>query len=444
MAASKTPTIQHCESKARENDSVVANMDRALLTQHGSFPYFALVAFDIGGILRLLLLLLAAPSAWISRHLLSESAEVRVLVFACFARVKVRNIQSAANAVLPKHYSEDLHPDTWRVLSSCGGRKCVVTVNPRIMVEPFLKNYLDVDAVLGVLAGEEKAVAVGKVFEDSSVPEIGIGDVETSDFLFMNLCKEKYTVPSKPRIRPVKPDELPKPVIFHDGRLVQKPTPLTALLIILWFPIAVPLTILRVIFTTQTPLSLTYYIFHILGCPITVKGAPPPKAKNSNGVAFVCSHRSLVDSVAVSAAIGRSTTSVAYSIARLTEIASPVKTRRMTRNRAHDAKIIRESFSPKEQQLTDEIVPVVVNLRVGHKWLDMFFAMSPRPKYEVTFLDKLSPERTCGGSGKSCYEVANNLQEMIGRALKFEYTNLTRKDKFRMLAGTDCLVGEKR
>ncbi|EYU18346.1 hypothetical protein MIMGU_mgv1a005163mg [Erythranthe guttata] len=494
MAASKTPTIKQCVSKGRENDSVVAEMDRALLTQCGSFPYFALVAFDVGGVLRLLILLLAAPLAWICRHLVSESAEVRVLVFACFAGVRIKDIKSAANAVLPKHYSEDLHPDTWRVLSACGGRKCVVTVNPRIMVEPFLKNYLDVDFVLGteilswrgvatgfvaapgVLSGEAKVVAVGKVFEDSSVPEIGIGDVETSDFLFMNLCKEKYTVPSKPRIRPVKPEDLPKPVIFHDGRLVQKPTPLTALLIILWFPIAVPLSILRAIFVALSPLSLTYYIFHIIGCPITIKRAPPPKAKNSNGVAFVCSHRSLIDSTIVSAALGRSTTSVAYSIARLTEIVSPVKTRRLTRNRVDDAKIIsdilksghdlvifpegttcRENyllrFSSLFAELTDEIVPVAVDLRVGvfypttvrgRKWLDMFFfAMNPRPEYEVTFLDKLSPERTCGGSGKSSYEVANNVQETIGRALEFECTNLTRKDKYRMLAGTDGLVGKK-
>ncbi|KAL8486617.1 hypothetical protein ACS0TY_023344 [Phlomoides rotata] len=34
--------------------------------------------------------------------------------------VKVSVIKSAAKVVLPKHYSEDLHPETWRVFSSCG------------------------------------------------------------------------------------------------------------------------------------------------------------------------------------------------------------------------------------------------------------------------------------------------------------------------------------
>ncbi|KAL8491027.1 hypothetical protein ACS0TY_022879 [Phlomoides rotata] len=38
--------------------------------------------------------------------------------------------------------------------------------------------------------------------------------------------------------------------------------------------------------------------------------------------------------------------------------------------------------------------------------------MNPRPTYEVTFLNKLSPEQTCM-AGKSRYEVANNVQEMI-------------------------------
>lgn len=87
----------------------------------------------------------------------------------------------------------------------------MVTVNPRIMVEPFLKNYLGVDLVLGteieswkgiatglvaapgVLASEAKAVAVMKAFGTSSEPEIGICDTET-DSSFLNLCKVKLFI----------------------------------------------------------------------------------------------------------------------------------------------------------------------------------------------------------------------------------------------------------
>ncbi|KAL2230070.1 glycerol-3-phosphate 2-O-acyltransferase 6-like [Sesamum indicum] len=490
---SKIPTIYQCDSKGRENQTIAADMHGTLLIDRSLFPYFALIAFDVGGILRLLLLLLTAPLAWFLHHFVSESAGIRVLVFASFAGVKVSEIESAANAVLPKHYSEDLHPETWRVLSSCG-RKCVLTESPRIMVEPFLKNYLGVDLVLGteisswwgvatgfmarggVLVGEQKAMALRKAFESSLAPEIGIGDSE-ADFAFMNLCKEKYIVPSEQRVRPVKQVELPKPVIFHDGRLVQKPSPLIALLIIVWFPIGVLLSVSRVLIGSNSPISLFYYIIQLTGCKILVKGTPPPNAKNSRrtGVAFICSHKTVMDPLFVSAVLGRNTTCISYSVSRLTEFLSPIRNCRLTRERSKDAKIIKDileegwdlvmcpegttcrepyllRFSSLFAELTDEIVPVAINIRTsmfhgstarGRKWLDIFFFfMNPLPVYEITFLDKLSPDQTCS-AGKSSFDVANNVQEMIGTVLKFKCTKFTRKDKYRMLAGTDGLVGGK-
>lgn len=149
-------TIYQCDSNGRENHTVVAGMDGTLLTGRSSFAYFALIAFDVGGVLRLLLLLLAAPFVGLLYHFVSKSAGIKVLVFTTFAGVKVSAIKSAARAVLPKHYSDDLHPETWRVFSSCA-RKCVLTANPRIMVEPFLKNYLDVDVVLGTRSHHSRA-----------------------------------------------------------------------------------------------------------------------------------------------------------------------------------------------------------------------------------------------------------------------------------------------
>lgn len=180
-------------------------MDGTLLVGRSSFAYFALIAFDVGGILRLLLLLLVSPFAAFLYHFVSESAGIKVLIFATFAGVKLSAINSAARAVLPKHYSEDLHPATWRIFSSCG-RKCVLTANPRVMVEPFLKNYLDVDVVLGteissfkgfatgfvarggVLVGKKKVDALKKAFGNDGAPDVGIGD-RRSDFPFMRFCK---------------------------------------------------------------------------------------------------------------------------------------------------------------------------------------------------------------------------------------------------------------
>lgn len=202
--ATRFPDISRCESDGREKSTIVADMDGTLLIGRSSFPYFALVAFEVGGVLRLLLLVLASPLAGLLYYFISESAGIRVLIFATFAGARVSDIESVARAVLPKFYSGDIHPEAWRVFSSCGTR-CVLTANPRIMVEPFLRDYLGADLVIGteisslrgratglvsspgVLVGMNKANALQKAFPTTQ-PEIGIGDRKT-DFPFMQLCK---------------------------------------------------------------------------------------------------------------------------------------------------------------------------------------------------------------------------------------------------------------
>ncbi|XP_057783478.1 glycerol-3-phosphate acyltransferase RAM2-like [Salvia miltiorrhiza] len=486
----RIPTIYECDSNNRQNHTVVSDMDGTLLVGRSSFAYFALIAFDVGGILRLLLLLLAAPFVGLLYYFVSESAGIKVLIFATFAGVKVSSIKSAARAVLPKHYSDDLHPETWRVFSSCG-RKCVLTANPRIMVEPFLNNYLEVNVVLGteissfkgiatglvaapgVLVGENKAVALRKAFGDQEMPHVGMGDRDT-DIPFLKLCKEKYMVPARPGTRPVRAETLPKPVIFHDGRLVQKPTLSRALLITLWLPFGIILSILRVFFLSLLPISIGHRYMILLGCSVTIRGAPK-HFSGGKGVVFVCNHRTVIDAAMVSGGLRRMTTTVSYSVARFTEIISPIKTSRLTRDRATDARLIQQildqgkflvmcpegttcrepyllRFSALFAELTDRIVPVAISIKTGmfhgstargHKWLDPFFYyMNPFPAYEVTFLNMLPPDRTCK-AGKSSFDVANNVQEMIANTLSYTCTTLTRKDKYRVLAGTDGLVDTK-
>lgn len=183
----------------------MTDMDGTLLCGRSSFPYFALVAFEVGGPLRLLFLLLASPIAGILYYFISESAGIGVLIFATFAGMRVSDIESVARAVLPKFYSSDLHPETWRVFSSCG-KRCVLTANPRIMVEAFLREYLGADIVIGteigvykgratglvkspgILVEKNKADALEKVFSDGPMPDIGLGDRKT-DYPFMRLCK---------------------------------------------------------------------------------------------------------------------------------------------------------------------------------------------------------------------------------------------------------------
>lgn len=204
MAITSFPAVVKCNSTGRENHTVVADMDGTLLRGRSSFPYFALVAFEVGGILRLLFLLLLSPLAGILYYFVSESAGIKVLIFATYAGMKVSDIEMVARAVLPKFYSSDLHPESWRVFSACG-KRCVLTANPRIMVEAFLKDFLGTDLVLGteictykgratgfarqpgILVGKNKADALKKAFGEAQ-PELGLGDRHT-DYPFLELCK---------------------------------------------------------------------------------------------------------------------------------------------------------------------------------------------------------------------------------------------------------------
>lgn len=275
-----------------------------------------------------------------------------------------------------------------------------------------------------------------------------------------------------PRVKPVTNDRLPKPVIFHDGRLVHKPTPLVALIILLWIPIGFTLACVRLGFGALLPLRTGSYVSRALGLRLTVKGSPPPpvhKSKAQSGVLFVCSHRTLFDPVFLSAALGRPIPTVTYSVSRLTEIISPIKTIRLTRNRDTDAARVKKllavgdvaicpegttcrepfllRFSGMFGELTDELVPVAMVCRLsmfygttarGWKGMDpIYFMMNPRPSYEITFLNKLPKELTCGSGKYSSHQVANYIQRLIAAALSYECTTLTRKDKYRALTGRE-------
>ncbi|CAI0386613.1 unnamed protein product [Linum tenue] len=488
-APAKFPTVDNCDSTGRENHTVVADMDGTLLIARSSFPYFALVAFEAGGVLRLLLLLLASPLAAVLYHLVSERASIQVLIFSTFAGMRVADIESVARAVLPKFYTADLHPESWRVFSACG-RRVVLTANPRVMVEPTLRGFLGADLVLGteiaafrgratgfvkggaagVLVGESKAHALRGALGEDCQPEVGLGDRRT-DEPFMALCKEGFMVPPDPEVRPVSADNLPRPVVFHDGRLVQKPTPLTALLTLLWLPVGFPLACLRVAAGSLLPMPIVYHAFTALGVRVTVRGNPPPPS-SSSGVLFVCSHRTLLDPIFLSAALGRPVPAVVYSVSRLSELISPIRTVRLSRDRAADAAMIRKllaegdlaicpegttcrepfllRFSALFAELTDEIVPVAMVNRMGmfhgtaaRGWKGMdpfYFFMNPSPAYEVTFLSKLPAELTCGSGRKSGHEVANYIQRVIAATVSYECTSFTRKDKYRALAGNDGII----
>ncbi|PIA54697.1 hypothetical protein AQUCO_00900929v1 [Aquilegia coerulea] len=437
-------------------ESVVSELEGTLLKDPDPFSYFMLVAFEASGVIRFAILLMAWPILHLLDILGMGDAGLKLMIFISVVGVRECEIESVARAVLPKFYMDDVDLGAWRVFS-CYKKRLVVTRSPRVMVERFVKEHLGADEVIGIeLQVNRFGFATGLVKDD-------IG-------LILNRVKV-YFKDEQPTVGLVRPH----PVIFHDGRLVNRPTPSMALLTLLWLPLGILLATMRII----VGLSLVwrvhpYTISRIIGSKLVVKGQlPPPLSSSNSGVLFVCTHRTLMDALVLSVVLQRKIPAVTYSLSLFSEIISPIPTLRLTRKRNIDAEIIKKSlskgdlvvcpegttcrepfllrFSALFAELTNHIVPVAMTYRVGFfhattargwKALDpIFFFMNPRPEYEVTFLNQLPMEATCA-SGKSPHDVANYVQRILAATLGFQCTNFTRKDKYIILVGNDGTVSD--
>ncbi|CAA7024475.1 unnamed protein product [Microthlaspi erraticum] len=400
------------------------------------------------------------------------------MIFVATTGVRESEMELVARSVLPKFYMDDISMDTWRVFSSCK-KRVVATRMPRVMVESFAKEHLRADEVIGselIVNGfcfftgliretnidQSVMNHVANLFVDQRY-QLGLGrPASEASTTFLSLCEDHIHEP----VHWNHPDnqlelQPPKPVIFHAARFHKRPTPATALLIFLWFPFGIVLSAIRILVVFILPMMAIPYVIGISGGRVIVKGKPPT-AGDSGGLLLVCNHRTMIDPVVISYALGRSMAVITSNLPRIFDTLSPVPIVRITRIRDLDAAKMKQvlskgdlllcpegttcyqpfvlRFSALFAELTHKIVPVAINCRVGffqtsaRSWvgLDLIFLfMNPTIVYEVTFLNQLPLEATCS-SGRSPYDVANHVQRILAAKLGFQCTNSGRSDKHKI------------
>ncbi|PKI33635.1 hypothetical protein CRG98_045991, partial [Punica granatum] len=279
------PSITKCSLEGRESQTLVCDILGALLRTESFFPYFMLVAFEGGSIVRAFLLLLSCPVLW----LLDFELQLRVMIFISFWGMRIKDMESVSRAVLPKFFLENLNPKAYEVLCRAGSR-VVFTSVPRVMVEGFLKEYLSVDAVIGTELSTYgnrftgfisrsgllvKHRAVKEYFGDKK-PDVGLQSSSLQDHLFLSICKEAYLINKEEGKRgnallALPRDKYPKPLVFHDGRLAFLPTPLATLQMFMWLPLGILLAIFRLLVGIFLPYKVAIFLGTMSGVNLRVK-----------------------------------------------------------------------------------------------------------------------------------------------------------------------------
>ncbi|WCJ44546.1 glycerol-3-phosphate acyltransferase 3 [Euphorbia peplus] len=411
------------------------------------------------------------------------------MVFVSFFGIRKDGFR-AGTAVLPKFFLEDVGLEGFEGIMRFEKKIGVSNKLPRIMVEGFLKDYIGVEGVLGrelkVVYGyfvglmDEKESLI-KIINVDPMKKIGIGCSSNTALLRQLLlqCKEVYSVSKweKRNWQILNKERYPKPLIFHDSRLVFRPTPFATVAMFMWLPFGIILSVMRMAIGILLPFEISCLIHAITGAQIIIS-KPKQSFTSTNsegkptGVLYVCNHRTLLDPIYISLALMKPVNAVTYSMSRFNEAISPIRTVRLTRERETDRQRMNRMlsqgdvvvcpegttcrepyllrFSPLFAEITDEIVPVAMNMKIsmfygstasGFKCFDsIFHFLNPKPACFVKILDKLPASQTHTLGGTSNYDVANNVQTKIAKTLGFQCTNLTRKDKYLILAGNNGIV----
>ena len=123
--------------------TLIFDVENTLLKSSSLFPYFMLVAFEAGGLFRAIVLVLLYPFIYLS----GEKMGLKIMVMTCFFGIKAESFR-IGRSVMPKFFLEDVGSEIFDVINK-GGKKMGVSNLPRVMVESFLREYLEIDFVVG-------------------------------------------------------------------------------------------------------------------------------------------------------------------------------------------------------------------------------------------------------------------------------------------------------
>ncbi|KAL8232781.1 hypothetical protein R6Q57_002559 [Mikania cordata] len=485
---SQTPISHLQTSDHLSQKALIFDVEGTLLRSSSVFPYFMLVAFESGSLIRAFVLLALYPLL----VLVNDELSIKIMVMISFFGIKKDGFR-VGSSVLPKFLLEDVGLEGFDVLTR-GKKKVGVSKLPLVMVECFLKDYLEFDHVFGRELTVFGGYFVGLMKDNKNIIKHRINEV-LKDEDYANVCfcnkpvkqewilcsKEVYLIRNeeKKACQILPRERCQKDLIFHDGRLAFRPEPLNMLAMFMWFPFSILLSISRIAIALTLPYGASIPIVSFTGVHLKLtNNNPTPNMKSHDhkqhkGRLFVCNHRTLLDPLYLSFGLKKPFAAVTYSLSRLSEILSPIKTVRLTRDREQDAQTMdkmlklgdlvvcpegttcREPyllrFSPLFAELSDHIVPVALDTYVsmfhgttasGLKCLDPFmFMMNPCSVYQVRFLDEVhGVSLQTSDASSTSFDVANYVQSEIGKTLEFKCTSLTRKDKYLALAGNDGFV----